>query len=248
MDQRHLPVSERSPGNLPEFRPDDAAEASEAAQRVANDAGSPSSRLRASDLLAGLDARFPEPRISVGALIDALGDTGLGIVLIIFALPSFIPTPGLPVGFVSGTVVALIALQVMAGRHTLWLPAKLRRVDMPRDILIKAAALLAKPMRWTERWLQPRHSALTGRVARMLLALPILILAVSIVLPIPLGNQAPSVALIMFGFGLIERDGLAILAAIILSIIAMIWLAFIILFGVEAAGMATAWIASFGWF
>jgi hypothetical protein len=203
---------------------------------------------RASHMLRGLGETFPEGRITIGALMDRLGEAGLGILLIIFALPSFIPTPGLPVGFVSGTVVALIALQVMAGRTTLWMPERLRRTGLPREVLIKGAALLARPIHLVERYLRPRHPALTGRTARMFLAMPILVLALSIVLPIPLGNQAPSVALIAFGFGLIERDGLAILAAIILSVIAMAWLAFVIVFGVEAASMATAWIASLGWF
>jgi hypothetical protein len=204
---------------------------------------------KASQLLSGLSDLFFEKRITIGALMDALGDAGLGILLIVFALPSFIPTPGLPVGFVSGTVVALIALQVMAGRHTLWLPERLRNFSLPRDILVKSAAYLAKPMRFFERWLKPRLSGFTGQTARMFLALPILILAVSIVLPIPLGNQAPSIALIAFGFGLIERDGLAILVAIILSLLAMAWLTFVIVFGVEAISYGTAYLGTLtGWF
>jgi hypothetical protein len=203
---------------------------------------------RSTRLLSGLDAVFPHGRVTIGALMDALGDSGLGLMLIVFALPSFIPTPGLPVGFISGTVVALIALQVMAGRHVLWLPERLRSVSIPRDFLVKGAAVLAKPMRFIERWLKPRHSAFTGRSARMFLALPIFVLAVSIVLPIPLGNQLPSVALIAFGFGLIERDGLAILAAIILSGVALAWNAFIILFGAQAAMAATAYLGTLGWF
>ena len=203
---------------------------------------------KASDVLNGLGDLFPQGRVSVGALMDALGEAGLGILLIVFALPSFIPTPGLPVGFVSGTVVALIALQVMAGRHTLWLPERLRNFSMPSTILVKGAAYLAKPMRFFERWLKPRYSQFTGKTARMFLALPILILAVSIVLPIPLGNQAPSIALIAFGFGLIERDGLAILVAIILSVLAMAWLAFVIIFGVEAISFGTQYVATIlGW-
>ena len=203
---------------------------------------------QASHVLSGLGGLFPEGRITIGALMDALGDAGLGILLIVFALPSFIPTPGLPVGFVSGTVVALIALQVMIGRHTLWLPERLRNFSMPRDVLVKGAAYLAKPMRFFERWLKPRYSQFTGKTARMFLALPIFILAISIVLPIPLGNQAPSVALIAFGFGLIERDGLAILLAIILSVVAMAWLAFVIIFGVEAISVGSAYVASIlGW-
>jgi hypothetical protein len=203
---------------------------------------------RASRLLGTLDEAFPEGRISVGALMDRLGEAGLGVLLIVFALPSFIPTPGLPVGFVSGTVVALIALQVMAGRTTLWLPERLRGFSMPRTFLINGAAYLAKPIAFFERFLKPRHRELTGRTARMFLALPILVMAISIVLPIPLGNQAPSVALIAFGFGLIERDGLAILAAIVLSVIAMIWLTFVIVFGVEAMSFAANWASSLALF
>jgi hypothetical protein len=208
----------------------------------------PQNHRPASRVLDGLSDLFPQGRITIGDLMDALGDAGLGILLIVFALPSFIPTPGLPVGFVSGTVVALIALQVMVGRHTLWLPERLRGFSMPREFLVKGAVYLAKPMRFFERWLKPRHSEFTGKTARMFLALPILILAIAIVLPIPLGNQAPSIALIAFGFGLIERDGLAILVAIILSTLAMAWLTFVVIFGVEAISYGMTYLGSLiGW-
>lgn len=203
---------------------------------------------RSSALLAGLDAALPQGPVTVGGLMDVLGDTGLGMMLIIFALPSFIPTPGLPVGVITGTVLMLIAMQVMTGRHVLWLPERLRRASLPRAFIIQGAALLARPMRIAEGWMSERSVHLAGRTARQMLALPILLLAVSILLPIPLGNQLPSLALIAFGFGLMERDGLAIIAALVLSAVALAWVTFVVLFGAQAAAAATHYIGSLGWF
>ena len=73
--------------------------------------------------------------------------------------------------------------------------------------------------------------ALSGRIARPFLGLAILAMAVIITLPIPLGNILPVIALAMLALALLERDGVAVLWALAMSLVAIVWTIVLVLFG-----------------
>lgn len=54
------------------------------------------------------------------------------------------------------------------------------------------------------------------------MAVPVFALAVAIALPIPFGNIVPVVAVCMITIGLIERDGLMVLIGLLLTLMAML--------------------------
>ena len=195
----------------------------------------------ASTLLANLGGVLEGERVSVGAMVDALGKSGIGLTILMLALPSFIPIPGLPTGFVFGTALAILSLQVMIGAERLLLPAWIRRFSLPRGPVVKGGAYVAPWFRKIEWLLRPRMTHLSGRTAQLVLALPIFVHAVMILLPIPLGNQLPALAVIAFAFGLIERDGFAVLVGAGLSVVALAWNGAIIFFGAELSMFAYGW-------
>lgn len=168
---------------------------------------------------------------TVGDFLDGLGADALGLVLLVLTLPTLIPVPG-PIGMTFGTLIALIALQLVFGARTLWLPARLRRRTVPAGAL---RGVIAKSLPWVgriEHLLRAgRLDMLAGRRARAVLALPLLLLAVTIILPIPLGNVAPALALIAFALGFLARDGGAILVALGLSLAALAWTGFLFVAG-----------------
>ena len=175
-----------------------------------------------------------EPNLSVGDVVDALGTEGLGLALLVLTLPALIPTPG-PIGMIFGGLVALLACQIMIGSERLWLPARLRKRPAPRETIRKT---VARALPWIGRvetvLNENRLIALTGRRARIAFALPILLMAIAIALPIPLGNFAPSVALIIIALGFIARDGLAVLVGVVATALALGWSLALVLFGAKA--------------
>lgn len=207
---------------------------SEAADRVLR-SGS------ASTILSNLGIVLPHDRVTLGEMVDALGGAGIGLTLLMLALPSFIPIPGLPTGVVFGAALAILSVQIMMGAESLVLPERLRRFSLPRGPVVKGGLWIAPWFRRIEWLLRPRLPSLSGRVARFVLAVPILVHAIMILLPIPLGNQLPSLAVIAFAFGLIERDGVAILVGAVLSIVALAWNTAIIVFGAELSVLAYRW-------
>jgi len=185
--------------------------------------------------------RAEEP--SVGELFDGLEAEGLGLTLLLLTLPALIPLPG-PFGMVFGTLVALVALQILFGAERLWLPESLRRRPVPQRLLrnvIRAGldwAGFADPdFPWD------RLVWLTGRRARMLLALPLLLMAVTIILPIPMGNVMPALALIAAAIGFMACDGLAVLVSILIAMAAVVWTAVLLYTGAAAADYAATLLA-----
>src|SRR5262245_54418873 len=77
---------------------------------------------RTSHLLRDFVTSHPEPRISLGALRDALGDRGFGVLLFIFALPNLVPVNIPLLSAVLGLPLVLLAAQLTYGRHKPWFP------------------------------------------------------------------------------------------------------------------------------
>ncbi|SMC99967.1 exopolysaccharide biosynthesis protein [Rhizobium sp. RU36D] len=159
--------------------------------------------------------------ISIEEVLEALGPTSLAFAIVFLALPAMIPIPG-PFGMVFGSMLALVALQIMAGSRSIWLPRFLRRRRLSAstiDVMIRHTAPLVSRV---EGWMRPgRLKALTGRTALMLIGLPVFLLAVAVALPIPFGNILPVLSLTVIGAGLLERDGLATLIGIILATLSL---------------------------
>lgn len=100
---------------------------------------------------------------------------------------------------------------------------------------------ITKVAPWLERFerrLSPRRwMMLSGRRARPFIGLAILAMAVIITLPIPFGNVLPVVALAMLALALLERDGLAVLWALGMSLVAIVWTGVLVLFGAQVLEM-----------
>jgi hypothetical protein len=63
-----------------------------------------------------------------------------------------------------------------------------------------------------ERYWHPRLGQLTNSTAQQLVGVLMVILALAVLLPIPFGNMLPSLAIIFFALGLMEEDGVWIIA------------------------------------
>ena len=197
-------------------------------------------RLAASSRLSDLGQRFTASQTAptVGEVMDAMGPAGLGLVLLVLTLPALIPLPG-PFGIAFGLAIALIALQVLLGAIRLWLPAFLRRRTVPQGVLRGIVDYGVPLMRRLEVWLRPRRLLpLTGRLARIGLAIPLIAMAATLALPIPFGNLLPAASLIAFALGFLTRDGYAVLAGLALSLVALAWTGVLVTFGSRIA----AWI------
>jgi hypothetical protein len=115
---------------------------------------------------------------------------------------------------VLGIPLCLISLGLLGGRQHAWLPRTIRDRRIQGEILSGAIDRLAPRLHWLERRVRPRVAWAVGPAARRLIGLAALICGVLIVLPVPFGNTAPAIAVIVLAVGLLAHDGIAVLAGL----------------------------------
>jgi hypothetical protein len=152
--------------------------------------------------------------LTLGEAIDAVGERSFGALIVVLALVNLVAgvIPG--VSTVLGLPLVLLSLQLVAGRPRPWLPRRLRAVRLQRAALNRLSGRFGPALRKVERALRPRLNVLTGPWAERVIGAICLALSVFLCLPIPFGNLLPSATLALFGFALLERDGLVALLAL----------------------------------
>ena len=185
---------------------------------IRNPVGRPGST---TEKLRRLMDRFPTSKVALGDVVDELGTASTGLCLLLFSLAALIPG----IAPVFGLGLCTIALGMMLGHTKPYLPQRLRRWKMDRDELHGGMHRLAPIVAWVERWLHPRASHLLPRRQRgagtRFAGLASLINGVLIVLPIPFGNTAPAVAMLILSLGMVVGDGIAVGVGLLATVIAL---------------------------
>jgi hypothetical protein len=176
---------------------------------------------RLGEILAEL-AAGPEPDLTLGELIQSMGDRGHGLLIAALALPNVLPIylPGLSAVF--GLPLVFIAFQLALGRHDLWLPPALARRSIARSTFARMAGAIAPWLARLERALRPRWPEFLGSVVERLAGLLAILLGLLLSLPIPLTNIPLAIPLVLIGLGLAERDGLMLAIGLALGAVVAI--------------------------
>ena len=177
-------------------------------------------RLPLSQVLHGLADDPLRERISVGDLLTALGDRAIGALLFIFAFPNVLPTPP-GTSAILGAPLLFLAAQLAFGRKP-WLPAIITQRSMLRDDFQSLIRRIAPWLARAEKLLKPRMSSLTLPPMEYFIGLVCLVLAVLLALPIPLGNMLPALAISLIALGVLERDGVWVLAGLVTAGLAIV--------------------------
>ncbi len=154
-----------------------------------------------------------DPKLYLGELVNAFGERGFGALMLFLGLVSAVigAIPGSTT--VLGLPILIISFQLVIRQDQLWLPKWALASSIDRGGYREAIAGVLPRLRRVERWSRPRLSVMTSEISEVLIGLACMILCSILVLPIPGGNLIPSLIIVAFGFGLVQRDGLAVLAA-----------------------------------
>ena len=154
--------------------------------------------------------------VTLADVLSTAGRHSLTAVLLVPALIVVTPLSGIP-GFSSimGLVIALISVQILAGRDHLWLPKWIRCRTMERKNLHWAVDWLQKPARAIDAITARRLTLLVHRPAASLLHLACLIcgLAMPFLEFVPFSSSVLGAAVSVMSIALLARDGLFALAA-----------------------------------
>lgn len=174
-------------------------------------------QLRISDLLAQLVPNGLQNGIRLSSIVHVLGDRAFALLIVLFALPNCIPMVP-PIPLISGILIAGLAIQLVAGARSPWLPARIRDYEVQAsevDRLVKKASPIIKRL---ERFARPRLSIFEWPPFVRLLGVALLAFALGLLVAAPIVGQIPlGIAIALVGIGLVERDGIVVVAGLIIG-------------------------------
>lgn len=190
-----------------------------------------------SDVLAAVAAR-PGAQLTLNEIVEAFGERGFGALILMVSLISLLPWPPGSKLILSVPII-LLSLELAFQRSSVWLPGWALRRSMPRAVFSRGVGKAIRPIRFVERLSRPRILWLTGDAADVVTGLACVFLAVMMALPVPFGDLLPGVTLILFGLGIMQRDGVVVIlaslgTAICAAYLVLVWRA--VMLALEAAG------------
>ncbi len=166
-----------------------------------------------SDIFKEIDSSFTKQTVSIGDLVEHLHERGFGFLLLILSIPMALPIPVPPgINVLLASPLILLTAQQAIGYHSIWLPNWIKRKSIKQE---KMSTIIQKTLPWFEKLekiIKPRLEFLTLGVSSNIIGVLGLIMALAICVPLPMTNTVPSLGIALMAIGLINRDGLAVLA------------------------------------
>ncbi|CAL1241438.1 exopolysaccharide biosynthesis protein [Candidatus Methylocalor cossyra] len=183
--------------------------------------------------LRRLRKRSRVERLTIGSVLDSLGDTAFCLIAVFLALPFL--QPFIPLGpFSTAGAVAFIVLgsQLLRGHPEPALPERIRRIPVAPRVIDLIATYSIRFLGWWRRHTRLRHlSWVSGRKGRRVTGGILVAAGCIMIVPffgIPLNDFFPALAVVSVSVGELERDGLMVLVALVWLAIGAAYCAFLL--------------------
>jgi hypothetical protein len=204
-----------------------------------------------SDVLTGFQAKLQANQtlqeLRIHNILEEFHERGFGFILLIIALPMALPLPVPPgVNIALASPLLLLTAQQALGRHTIWLPQTILNKTVSASKLDTVLSSFIPWMKRLEAISKPRLAPITRGGFSNLIGIMGFIMALSVCIPLPLTNTVPSLGIALMALGVIMRDGLAVIAGMVIGIGWVMMLILVITFlGTEGIEIIRDFIKSF---
>ncbi|WP_281276986.1 exopolysaccharide biosynthesis protein [Methylobacterium radiodurans] len=173
---------------------------------------------RTSEVLTVLASQDGE-RLTVGDIVAVLRDRAFALLVVLLGLPNCLPMPP-PIPLVCGLLLLLVAVQIAAGMSAPWLPRRLLGRSIARQDVERAVRRAVPILQRLERWSRPRMRVFESALGMRGMGLALLTLAMALIVAAPIIGQIPlGLAVCLVGLGLVERDGVVVIAGLVIGTI-----------------------------
>jgi len=174
---------------------------------------------RLSEVFAQL-ARDADGDVSIAHITDTLGGRAFAPLLVFFSAINLLPLPP-GTSAVLGLPLLIIAAQMMYGNRRTWLPEFLGKRSLTAEQFRWMMERVIPRLARLEKFIRPRYWPFWRRQGDRVVGTIALVMAISVVLPIPLGNWLPACSSALLGLSLLERDGILFALGSIVGVVAM---------------------------
>jgi hypothetical protein len=156
---------------------------------------------------------------TVGSLIELFGEKSFAVLFVLLMAVPALPLPTGGVTHLFELIVMLLALELIAGRRSVWLPERWRRRELGAADQRRSEVLL-KRIRWLERHSRPRLGfLLTHRLSSVVFGVMVLILTLTAFLAPPFTglDTLPALGVVLLSLGVLLDDSLLALVGVIVG-------------------------------
>lgn len=149
-------------------------------------------------------------KVSVGEIVEELSSRGRGPFFLVPALLELTPIGSIPgVPTVIALLLAVFAIQVVIGRHSIWLPRFVQKLSMSSKKMQKALDGLSKVSGWMDRAFHDRWGHLVSEPFQRAAAVVVLLLCATIPFleVVPFASSVPMLAIAAIGLAMLVHDG-----------------------------------------
>lgn len=171
------------------------------------------SDVKTSQLLRDTLNSLTSNSISIGELLKQFQRRSYGGVFLILALLAILPG----ISVLAGMALLVPAFQLLLGYPAPIFPKAISQKKISAEGLKKYGFIVVKWIEKLEHLVKPRLPQLTSPIARRIIGLTIFLLAIVVAIPFPFSNFPPAVATIGFALALLERDGVMVVLASVIS-------------------------------
>ncbi len=161
----------------------------------------------------------PPAKVTLADILLLGGERIFGFLLVLLAFPSALPLPAPGYSVPFGILIFVLAVQLIIGSKTPWLPPKMMNYSMKLETV---QGVLKAGLPWLKRIeaiARPRLSYIcTTLPGRIVMGSAIALMAISMMIPIPGTNTLPAIGIFVTGFGLLEDDGAITLGGLVLCL------------------------------
>lgn len=165
--------------------------------------------------------------LTLGEALDTLDEAAYAYIAIILVLPFMQPIPLGPLTVIGGLAFAALGWQMLRGHEAPMLPQKVRAVAMGEHAWRILVNVCLRILGFCRKFTRPRHAwLLQGRKGQQVGGLVLLSAGLLMAIPfgvLPFNNVLPGLAILFYGIGELEEDGLMVF-------VAFFWLAVTVLY------------------
>ncbi len=148
---------------------------------------------------------------SVGALTEVFGEKSFAVIILVLMFFPALPVPSGGITHVFEAIAVIVALQMIAGRDTLWLPERWRDRELSGKAMDKAIPFMVRRIRWFERFSKPRMTWIfTREVPKRLLGVLVIAFTVGSAIAPPFSglDTLPALGVVVIALAIILEDAL----------------------------------------
>lgn len=147
--------------------------------------------------------------ITLQELIDGTAEKSFAILLLLLLAIPALPLPTGGITHIFEIIAMLLAIELIVGRKSVWLPSRWLRKPLPSGLQTSALPRLLKVITWVEKYSRPRLSNIQANaVAIRLTGFIILLFTVFAFLAPPFSglDTLPALGVVLLSLGLILED------------------------------------------